>query len=129
MKESGLPKSDQQAIELFEKLQAMNEVSKEEGIATRAKLAFDPKTGQRTYDLGKADPTCSRCGGGGITGAMDVYTDDGKQRAPIICICVAKNGGLKKDMFDRNIDKLRRHLEKQAKRQKRAAKKKRRRKK
>ncbi len=50
-------------------------------------------------DFSKARPNCKRCKGTGILHYQIVPGTD--ERIPVICKCLTRNGGLKKDQLDR----------------------------
>lgn len=89
----GLDASQRQALELYEKAKADKKKGGKLGIdiqPMRVRLADH-------IDLSKASPSCKRCYGTGVTGNKVV----GEHRIPIICRCVARNGGVKQDQLDR----------------------------
>jgi hypothetical protein len=64
--------------------------------APRVRLAAD-------VDLGKAKKGCRRCGGSGRVGYATIPMPDqpgGRARVPVICRCVTRRGGVRKDMLD-----------------------------
>ena len=89
----GLDASQRQALELFAKAKEAKKKGGAVGIdiqPMRVRLA-------EHIDLSKASPSCKRCYGTGVTGNKVV----GEQRIPIICRCVVRGGGVKKDQLDR----------------------------
>lgn len=74
----------------------------------RLRHTRDPKTGRATIDLSKADPDCERCNG---TGRLDdkllddPESDGGIMRVPVVCVCVHRGGGVKRDALDKLLDK------------------------
>jgi hypothetical protein len=74
--------------------------------AQRVRLAAD-------VDLTKADPLHDRCGGTGIVGYQkvdDPTSADSVQMAPVICRCVSRSGGVKRDILDRMADQMQQQL-------------------
>jgi len=61
----------------------------------RVRLASD-------IDLNRAKKSCKRCHGTGIVGERIVE----EHRIPIICRCVVRRGGVKKDAWDKIQEKL-----------------------
>ena len=63
-----------------------------------------------SIDLTKAKPGCKRCNGTGKVGYKTIDNPEdpkGDQlRVPIICRCVTRRGGVKKDMMDRMLEEL-----------------------
>jgi len=61
----------------------------------------------KTIDLSKADPRCDRCHGEGVAryDKRDI-PGEGMIEVPVICRCVSRNGGVKKDAFDRMMEQL-----------------------
>lgn len=71
----------------------------------RVRLAKD-------IDFSKAKPNCKWCYGRGYTGFQTLTLEDGqKEKAAIICRCVSRNDGVKRDEFDKMKEKLTRTLE------------------
>lgn len=54
-------------------------------------------------DLSKADPDCENCKGSGVAGYKEarLSATENKQKIPIICKCVTRNGGVQEDALDR----------------------------
>ena len=52
-------------------------------------------------DFTKASPSCDHCNGTGIVGHREVEDHEGNAvRAPIVCRCVSRNGGVLPDKLD-----------------------------
>jgi len=87
------------ALELFRQAQEAKERGENQEFAVdvapqRVRLASQ-------VDLSKADPKCKRCHGTGKLGNRVVPTEESEPlRVPIICRCVAENGGVTQDRFD-----------------------------
>lgn len=71
--------------------------------APRLRLAKD-------IDLSKAKRNC-KCKGTGIAGWQMIETPEGEQQVPIICRCVSRRGGVKKDMLDRMMEAVQKQLD------------------
>ncbi len=62
-------------------------------------------------DMSKADKGCKRCNGRGIRGYKQFKMPGGKmQRAPVICRCVSRAGGVKPDALDGIIEQMKKDL-------------------
>lgn len=61
----------------------------------------------KDVDLSRAKPGCKRCNGRGITGYKHATPEELKagapERMPIVCRCVVKRGGVRQDLYDRQI--------------------------
>ena len=85
------------ALELFRRAQRLKEqgkLNKGFGIGPvstmpRVRLSTD-------VDLTKADVSCERCSGSGVSG----YELVGEEQIKIICVCVGRNGGVKPDKLN-----------------------------
>jgi len=72
----------------------MGSAAKLQATAPRLRLAS-------TVDLSRADPTCDTCGGTGIVAHRAVVIPfEGEHQVPVICRCVSRAGGVKKDVLD-----------------------------
>jgi len=62
---------------------------------------------KKTIDFSKADPNCDNCHGTGVarTEKRDI-PGEGVIAVPVVCRCVSRNGGVRKDAFDQMLDKL-----------------------
>ncbi len=63
-------------------------------------------------DLTMADPSCTNCGGTGVMGEQELTLEKGEPtKVPVVCRCVSRAGGVKKDMLDRILEETRKQLE------------------
>lgn len=54
-----------------------------------------------TIDFTKADANCTHCNGTGVAGHRAIEDHEGNAvRAPIVCRCVSRNGGVTPDKLD-----------------------------
>jgi len=60
----------------------------------RVRLAED-------VDLSKAKPGCKSCHGTGIAGQRVFEDASGEVHVPIVCACVVRRGGVRRDALDR----------------------------
>lgn len=96
MSNEGLTKNDREALALFKQAKKLKDEGKLPGnigidvAPMRVRLAQD-------VDLSKATKKCKHCHGTGIVGYRVVQED----RIPIICRCVSRAGGVRKDAFDK----------------------------
>ncbi len=85
------------AIELFRRAQRLKEqgkLNKGFGIGPASTM---PRVRLRSHvDLTKADASCERCSGSGVSG----YEQAGEERIQVICVCVSRGGGVKPDKLD-----------------------------
>lgn len=73
----------------------------------RLRLATD-------IDLSKAKKSCKGCGGSGIKENRiieDPENPGGKRTVPVICKCISRRGGVKKDQLDRIMEETAKQLE------------------
>jgi hypothetical protein len=62
-------------------------------------------------DFSKAKPSCGRCHGTGIHGYRTVEDHEGNTvKAPVVCRCVTRNGGVELDKLDRLLLDMNRRL-------------------
>ncbi len=102
---SSLTQDDRDAIKLH---QDRLEAKKKGELAS---VPFDGKRPKTTapaiprfrlsedIDLSKADPNCKNCNGNGVKHWQIIEGD--ADNIPVICKCVARNGGVKRDQLDR----------------------------
>jgi len=75
--------------------------------APRLRLATD-------IDLSRAKQSCTRCHGTGRRGYKTIQDPENpgdEIKVPIICRCVTRRGGVKKDMMDEILEQVQQQLE------------------
>lgn len=67
----------------------------------------------RHIDFSKADAGCKHCGGSGVIGykTADLGDGEGDQQIPVVCRCVSRNGGVKRDELDRIMAETKRQID------------------
>ena len=115
---AGFTPREREVLKLYDDLAAKAVSEPQDDIVRRPKLSIDPRTGKPTVDLGKASADCERCEGTGLRGTHKVVFEGVEYQAPVICVCVTENGGVRRDALDRTIDRVRNHVERQAKKTK-----------
>ena len=112
---AGFTPREREVLKLYDDLAAAAAAQPQDDIVRRPKLSTDPRTGKPTVDLSKADADCERCEGTGLRGTYKVVMDGVEEMAPVICVCVSENGGVRRDALDRMVDRVKKHVERQAK--------------
>jgi hypothetical protein len=83
----------------------MGSVAKLQAAAPRLRLAT-------TVDLSRADPDCDNCGGTGVVAHRAVVIpNEGDCSVPVICHCVSRAGGVKKDVLDAILEQAQQRLD------------------
>lgn len=81
-------------------------IKQDNGVPPRLRAAS-------TVDMSKAKPSCNRCHGTGRVGyrAIDDPEHPGQTaRVPVVCRCVTRRGGVKRDILDRMIEQVNEQL-------------------
>lgn len=115
---AGFTPREREVLKLYDDLAEKAAAEPQDDIVRRPKAATDPRTGKPTVDLSKADADCKRCEGTGLRGTHKVVLEGVEYQAPVICVCVSENGGVRRDALDRMVDRVRKHVERQAKKKK-----------
>jgi hypothetical protein len=115
---AGFTPREREVLKLYDDLAAKAAAEPQDDIVRRPKAATDPRTGKPTVDLSKADADCERCDGTGLRGTHKVVLDGVTEMAPVICVCVSENGGVRRDALDRMVDRVAKHIKRQAKKTK-----------
>ena len=91
---SGEKSKDAAALELFEQMRANREACSSGVVVDarplRVRLASD-------VNLSLASDDCPRCEGTGVVR----HEEAGSQTIPVVCACVARNGGVSEDKLDK----------------------------
>ncbi len=98
---NGLDENSKTALRVHDRLVALRKAGKLKSVASvdlplpRVRKADD-------VDISKADSNCNDCKGKGIKSYIEVEELD--EKIPVICKCVARGGGVKKDQYDRIME-------------------------
>ncbi len=97
----GLDQNSQRALDVYRKAVKAKKTGKLPA-GFQANIAPIRVRLEKDVDRSKAGPSCKRCLGTGLLGVKLIPGNRGCEpnRIPIICRCVARNGGVKPDKLD-----------------------------
>ena len=108
------PKEEQALLDMFQQDVERRDALLATGVIERPSNAVDPATGRLNYDLSKASKRCPHCSGTGLRPPRVRMLAGEITIIKVVCRCVSRNGGVRKTLFQKKIDAVNRHLDRQA---------------